>query len=77
MKFSQVRDTLIKYIDDDVDHDNPATPRWLSPYRSGFLIAKGRDETPFRPVQRKRASRVRKRLPGVSIPKAIQPWRAK
>ncbi|WPH57822.1 hypothetical protein [Mycobacterium phage WXIN] len=79
MKFSDERPTLLKGID-TADRHSPVTPRWLSPHpgTSGFVIAKGRDvlkDIQF-PVTRQRNKKPRQRVPGVSIPRNLQPWRA-
>lgn len=77
MRFRDMRDTLIKGIDTPVGHPS-ATVRWLSPRASGYGIASLRkvlDEVQM-PVARSKPKRLRRRLPGVAIPRAAQPWKA-
>ncbi|ASD50788.1 hypothetical protein PBI_LUCKY2013_167 [Mycobacterium phage Lucky2013] len=82
MRYSEDRPILLKGIHEQ-DHDNPATPRWISPLASGFLIAKELGVTLPTPKQNRRGRRaagvrrIRRRLPGLAIPKSRQPWRVK
>lgn len=75
MRFADHRPTLIKGLD-EADPHSPVTPRWLSPMpgKSGYEIAKQRDELldiPF-PVTRRRIRKPRMRLPGVAL--RVKPW---
>jgi len=74
MRFRDQRDVLLKGIDQR-DRDNPATPRWISPYRSGFVAAHLAEKSPFVPVSKPRKLKLRRRLRGVAIPPDQQPWK--
>ncbi|AYB69654.1 hypothetical protein SEA_KALAH2_167 [Mycobacterium phage Kalah2] len=81
-RFRDIRPQLLKGVHEQ-DYDNPATPKWISPLASGFLIAKelGIDlSTPKQNRRGRRATgvrRIRRRLPSLAIPKSRQPWRVK
>ncbi|QDP43915.1 hypothetical protein SEA_DALLAS_170 [Mycobacterium phage Dallas] len=81
-RFRDIRPQLLKGVHEQ-DYDNPATPKWISPLASGFLIAKELGIDLPTPKQnragRRRAGvrRLRRRLPSLAIPKSRQPWRVK
>lgn len=74
MRFRDQRPVLLKGIDKR-DYSNPATPRYISPYRSGRIAAALAEKSPFIPVPKPRKLKLRRRLRGVAIPPDQQPWK--
>jgi hypothetical protein len=76
-----VRSTLLKQVHtaplpDPAKPETMATPRWISPYESGRLVAKmlgAFGDLPF-PVKRRKIRKPRQRVGGVAL--KTKPWSA-
>ncbi len=81
MRFSDVRPTLLKQVDiapvpDRTKPETLATPRWISPYESGRVVAKMLGvfgDLPFE-VKRRKVRKPRMRVGGVAL--KTKPWSA-
>lgn len=89
MRFSDIRQTLLKGIDepsqmevDGVMVDNPATPKWISPVASGYIAAAlaGKEKDVPQPAKNRRYVRAvqwrpRYKKRGVALTPGEMPWK--